>query len=285
MSTTIKRLVGLTALAFLAGCSAHRPPTELTDARTAFARASVGHATVMAPEALVEARRALGEAERRQADHAGSDEARHLAYVAHRKVLIAEAKARDAIAATQEAEALEVLTSVKRAQLAQASNTADLLEMKADREAAPASRRRAKEALARLEPFATVHDEPHGTVVRLDDSVLFEGTSAELMPTARARLDRVAVALHEAHAASIVVRGYMDHTADAKHDRDASQRRAEAVRAYLVSRAIREGRIRAEGRGSSDAVVSNASADGQGRNRRIEIVVAAEGAGTTDTKR
>jgi outer membrane protein OmpA-like peptidoglycan-associated protein len=188
-----------------------------------------------------------------------------------------------ATTSADEARRVEAMTASRRSQLAEAENRAERLEEKADLEALPEGRRRAKEALDRLSPFATIRDDGNGTVLRLDDSILFEGDTAELMPTARERLDRVAQALHEVHAGSVVVRGYMDRTQDAARDTKVSQSRAEAVRQYLIARGVPRERARAQGLGSSEPLQSNASVEGRNENRRIEIVL--EGIPSAPTKR
>jgi outer membrane protein OmpA-like peptidoglycan-associated protein len=270
---TIRLALGFAVLAACAGCASARAPTELADARAAFTRAKIGAPSQVAPEALAEAHRALDLAERTQADDPGSAEARHLAYVAHRKALIAEAKARASLAEIQEAQALEVMTNQRRGRLADAENRAEAFADKAESAARPASQRGAKEALDRLGPFAAVREEPRGVVVRLAGSVLFEGHTAELMPTARERLDRVAEALHAMHATAIAVRGHVDRSGDDRRDVERSRRQAEAVRTYLVSRGVHADRVRADGVGAAEPLTSNASPEGKSDNRRIEIVI------------
>jgi hypothetical protein len=95
------------------GCAPPRPPQELVDARAAYARAYVGPAAEANTVGLVEARHALDEAEAKYADDPKSEEARHLAYVAHRRVLLAETNARATIAATQKAQAEQALAEVR----------------------------------------------------------------------------------------------------------------------------------------------------------------------------
>jgi hypothetical protein len=84
------------ALLALGACAAKQPPQELVDARAAYERARVGPAAQANANGLAETRRLLDEAEERY--RAGSDAARHIAYVAHRRALAAEAEARTASA-------------------------------------------------------------------------------------------------------------------------------------------------------------------------------------------
>lgn len=180
----------------------------------------------------------------------------------------------------EEAEMVQAMSLRRRIELTEAAEGAERLEEKAELDARTPGARRAKEALDRLTPFAAVEEGARGVVVGIDDSVLFEGETAVLMSTARERLDRVAQALHEVKARSVVVRGHMDRSGDDRRDRDQSRRRAEAVRAHLVSRAAGSERIRAEGIGGAEPAASNASPEGKNGNRRVEIVVEDVGAFT-----
>jgi OOP family OmpA-OmpF porin len=56
-------------------------------------------------------------------------------------------------------------------------------------------------------------------------------------------------------------------------ERDAPLRRAEAVKAYMVSRGIEANRVYTEGKGEKQPVADNKSAEGRAKNRRVEIEV------------
>lgn len=115
--------VGLFALA---GCMSTRPPQELVDARAAYARAYVGPAAQANVAGLYDAKSALDEAETKYADDPTSEEARHLAYLAHRRILLAETNARATIAAGQRARAEYALAAAKaRTKLHDAERTDD----------------------------------------------------------------------------------------------------------------------------------------------------------------
>lgn len=86
----------LLVVVMLAGCAAKQPPQELLDARAAYERARVGPAAKTNTTGLAETRKLLDEAERKFRE--GSDAARDVAYVAHRRALAAEAEARTAAA-------------------------------------------------------------------------------------------------------------------------------------------------------------------------------------------
>src|SRR5262245_27949502 len=88
----------------VAGCGASRPTAELVDARKAYQVAEQGPAKDLAPDRLLTAKQALGDAEIAHDDDAGSMEERTLAYIAERKALLAVAYA-SMLAARKELEA------------------------------------------------------------------------------------------------------------------------------------------------------------------------------------
>jgi outer membrane protein OmpA-like peptidoglycan-associated protein len=255
-----------------AGCAAHPPPTELVDARVAYARASAG-AVEASPEELAEAKRFLDAAERWQRDEPSSEEAKNLAYIAQRKAQIAEADARTVLAEIAQAQDLQALYALRREQLSADHRRLEKSEEEAVLAARPAGSRGAKEAVDRLAPFAAVSESGGRMAVTIEDSVLFEGDTAKLMATAYDRLDRVAQALQALRGRSISVKGYADASGDHAHDTDLSRRRAAAVRQYLVMRGIAKDRVRAFGLGAAPPIAGDTSALGRHENRRVEIVV------------
>jgi OmpA-OmpF porin, OOP family len=104
------------------------------------------------------------------------------------------------------------------------------------------------------------------------DEIHFEPGSARLTNIAKAILDEVALRMRQEPSATALVIGYTDNRENTGANRDLDRRRAEAVRDYLVSRhAIDASRITVEGRGVSDAIGDNTTAEGRLRNRRVVI--------------
>jgi outer membrane protein OmpA-like peptidoglycan-associated protein len=104
------------------------------------------------------------------------------------------------------------------------------------------------------------------------DEIHFEPGSARLTNIAKAILDEVALRMKQEPTATALVIGYTDDRENAGPNRDLDRRRAEAVRDYLVTRhGIDPSRITVEGRGTSDPVGDNTTAEGRLRNRRVVI--------------
>jgi outer membrane protein OmpA-like peptidoglycan-associated protein len=104
------------------------------------------------------------------------------------------------------------------------------------------------------------------------DEIHFEPGSARLTNIAKAILDEVALRMKQEPSATALVIGYTDDRENVGPNRDLDRRRAEAVRDYLVTRhGIDPTRITVEGRGTSDAIGDNTTAEGRLRNRRVVI--------------
>jgi outer membrane protein OmpA-like peptidoglycan-associated protein len=85
-------------------------------------------------------------------------------------------------------------------------------------------------------------------------------------------LDHLAKSLRESPDCEIEIRGYTDAVGNANTNIQLSQRRAEAVRRYLISQGIEQHRLRALGLGPSNPIGDNRTAAGRVMNRRIEVV-------------
>ena len=113
---------------------------------------------------------------------------------------------------------------------------------------------------------------PAGPTELRTDEINFDAGSARLTNIAKAILDDVALRMKQEPAATAIVIGYTDDRENTGANRDLDRRRAEAVRDYLVSRhGIDASRITVEGRGTTEAVGDNTTAEGRQRNRRVVI--------------
>jgi OOP family OmpA-OmpF porin len=71
----------------------------------------------------------------------------------------------------------------------------------------------------------------------------------------------------------IIAVGHTDWIGTKEYNQALSVRRAEAVKAYLVSKGIDKSRVYTEGKGETMPVADNRTAEGRARNRRVEIEV------------
>lgn len=144
-------------------------------------------------------------------------------------------------------------------------------QMEAERQARAEAERRAALALGELKGVK-VSEEARGTVVTLSGSVLFTSGGANLLPSARNRLEDVARAVQGAEG-TIVIEGHTDSRGTEAYNEDLSRRRAEAVRDFLVSRGVPPDKIEARGMGEYRPIASNTSSEGRANNRRVEIIL------------
>ena len=109
------------------------------------------------------------------------------------------------------------------------------------------------------------------TVVVLHD-VNFAFDSAELDASSRAALDQAAQVIKSQNVRLNII-GYTDSTGPAAYNQALSERRAEAVRAYLLADGVDAGRLTTSGKGENAPIASNDTRAGRAKNRRVEFVV------------
>ena len=104
-------------------------------------------------------------------------------------------------------------------------------------------------------------------------AILFEVASDVLLPESKAQLDEIGAVLVQQVDLVLVIVGNTDNTGDPAANQGLSERRAVAVREYLVTNfSIAPARLTTAGNGASHPVASNDSEEGRRRNRRVELV-------------
>ena len=105
------------------------------------------------------------------------------------------------------------------------------------------------------------------------EGVTFELNSAELTTDSRPLLARVAADLAKYPKLRIEVQGHTDGSGSDRYNMQLSQRRAAAVRDYLVSQGVAPGQVEARGYGESMLIADDRTAEGRARNRRVVLSV------------
>ena len=100
----------------------------------------------------------------------------------------------------------------------------------------------------------------------------FETGKSTIRSTSYASLDRVATILIEKNF-SLKLAGHTDNTGSLQTNLRLSKERAEAVKAYLVSKGANSSRIEATGYGPNQPIASNSTAEGRQQNRRVEFTL------------
>ena len=111
-----------------------------------------------------------------------------------------------------------------------------------------------------------------GKVVILEP-VFFKSDNDQVDRRSFALLDNVASLLADHSELSIQIEGHTDDRDDDEHNKQLSQRRADAVRAYLIGHGIAEARLTAAGFGEERPVADNQTSRGRSQNRRVAFVV------------
>jgi outer membrane protein OmpA-like peptidoglycan-associated protein len=248
-----------------------------------------------APVAIKDAELAVRAAEESRDDHALEQ---HLVLMADRKVEIARARAqarlsqdqrkalgdqrqsarlesrtREAEQAHDEARAASAAAADARRQASSARADADFARLQAESarletEAAQQQSDDLQRQIAELNARPT----DRGLVVTLGD-VLFASGQSGLKGASASNLNRLAAFLNRYPERTVLIEGHTDSVGSASANDALSQRRADAVKTYLIGQGVDPGRLAASGKGKGAPVASNDSAAGRQQNRRVEVII------------
>jgi OOP family OmpA-OmpF porin len=101
----------------------------------------------------------------------------------------------------------------------------------------------------------------------------FDFDKAVLKPEGRAKLDDLVGKVKDINLEVIIAVGHTDSVGNDGYNQKLSVKRAEAVKAYLVSKGIEKNRVYTEGKGEKQPVADNKTSEGRAKNRRVEIEV------------
>jgi len=153
----------------------------------------------------------------------------------------------------------------------QAEQEAVAAQGKAAHEQHKATANRVEELERELADFKA-QDTERGLVLILGD-VQFAPEHEKLTAEAMRKLYPLVTMLKEQPKRDIRIEGHTDSRGGKSYNLDLSQRRADAVRDFLIENGIRAERITTRGEGEEKAVAANDTAAGRRENRRVEVIV------------
>jgi outer membrane protein OmpA-like peptidoglycan-associated protein len=181
----------------------------------------------------------------------------------------AEQARADADRARQEAQSQAQQADQARAQAEQA-------RLQAEQEKEQARAR----LLQQLNQVLQTRESARGLIVDMPD-VLFDTGKYTLKPGARERLAKVAGILMAYPDLHVQVEGHTDNVGGVDFNQQLSEKRASAVRDFLVQQGVKSTDVESRGFGMDQPVATNATAAGRQLNRRVDLVVTGQAIGTT----
>jgi outer membrane protein OmpA-like peptidoglycan-associated protein len=129
------------------------------------------------------------------------------------------------------------------------------------------------------EPEPPPEPEPERVAVKEDkieisEVVQFETDSAVLLPESEGLLAEVAKAIQDhPDIKRVQVEGHTDSRASDSYNQQLSQKRAKAVREFLIGQGVDKKRLVAKGFGESTPIADNETDEGRFKNRRVEFKI------------
>lgn len=102
--------------------------------------------------------------------------------------------------------------------------------------------------------------------------IVYKPGSVELDDPSKPVLDDLATRLQTYKDVKLEIGGYTDNTGSAEANKSISQRRAQKVMEYLISKGVEKERLTALGYGATNFIADNKTEEGRKENRRVEIV-------------
>lgn len=122
-------------------------------------------------------------------------------------------------------------------------------------------------------PVVQPAPQPVSEKVSFAAEALFDFDRAVVKPEGKAGLDDLMSKLQGMDTEVMIAVGHTDSVGSDAYNQKLSLRRADAVKAYLVSKGLDQARLYTEGKGERQPIADNATAEGRAKNRRVVIEV------------
>ena len=186
------------------------------------------------------------------------------------------ARGRDAADAARRSAERDRAEARRKAEAARQETLAAQEDARAAREEAERIRAERERELNRLHEVLSGIVETRrtalGVVMNLgSDAVEFDFDKATLRPENRELLSRIAGVLLTSQGYRVQIHGHTDDIGSSEYNQRLSERRADAVRNYLVDAGIDPGIVSTKGHGKTSPVVPGTTPKARAKNRRVEI--------------
>src|SRR5579863_802370 len=218
-------------------------------------------------------RREDAEAAQKQAE-AAKAEAEKMKAEAEQAAAEAQRQKEEAEKAKAEAVAQQQALAAETAKAQQAAAQSEQLRAQAEKEKQDLRAR----LLQQLNTILATRDTARGLIANMSD-VLFKTGSFELLPGARERLAKVSGIVLAYPSLHLQIEGHTDSVGTDEYNQSLSERRAGAVRDYLVQQGIAADSIEARGFGKTQPIASSDTPEGRQQNRRVELVLSGDAIG------
>ena len=130
--------------------------------------------------------------------------------------------------------------------------------------------------LSRMEQdIKDLQNRPSGSVTASFNNIEFEFDSSKLTAESKTTLDQIAsILLNNKYWSKLTVKGHTDNVGPDAYNKTLSEKRADAVKAYLAGKGLDASAITTAGYGESQPITSNNTAAGRKSNRRVEFEIA-----------
>jgi OOP family OmpA-OmpF porin len=108
-------------------------------------------------------------------------------------------------------------------------------------------------------------------ITQIASKIFFETNSDKLKVASLVQLDELALILKKYENANLSIDGYTDSQGADDYNLTLSQKRADAVKTYLMGKGIMESRLTGVGYGETLPIADNKTAIGRAKNRRVEL--------------
>lgn len=109
--------------------------------------------------------------------------------------------------------------------------------------------------------------------VNLSTDTLFDFDKSVIKPEGRLALDNLISQIRNISLEVIVAVGHTDSIGSDNYNMQLGLRRAQSVKAYLISKGISADKVKVESQGERNPIADNKTAQGRAKNRRVEITV------------